>query len=250
MPAKILYFDIETSPNIGYTWGKWDQNVIEFIQEWRLLGMCYMWEHEGKVKDVYPTNVTKYDYRNDKDLLQRVWNLLDEADFVIAHNGDKFDLKKLNARFVAENMGAPSPYISIDTLKMARSSFYFNANNLDSLGQHLGLGKKVKHEGFSMWLGCMQGKRKSWASMKKYNRQDVLLLKKVYKRLHPFATNHPNILTVECQDIACPKCGSFKFQKRGTRRTKSGIEYHQYMCENGHYFRARKRNHVNSAVNP
>ena len=145
MLAKILYLDIETSPNVGYTWGKWDQNVIEFIQEWRLLGMCYMWEHEGKVKDVYPKNVTKYDYRDDRELVARVWDLLDEADFVVAHNGDKFDLKKLNARFVAHDMGAPTPYISIDTLKMARSAFQFNANNLDALGQHLKLGKKVKH---------------------------------------------------------------------------------------------------------
>ena len=95
MLAKILYLDIETSPNVGYTWGKWDQNVIEFIQEWRLLGMCNMWEHEGKVKDVYPKNVTKYDYRDDRELVARVWDLLDEADFVVAHNGDKFDLKKL-----------------------------------------------------------------------------------------------------------------------------------------------------------
>lgn len=248
MTVKTLYLDIETSPNIGYTWGKWDQNVIEFIEEWRLLGMCYMWEHETKVRDVYPKNVTKYDYRDDYDIVHRAWKLLDEAEVVIAHNGDKFDLKKLNARFVQHNMGAPSPYLTIDTLKVARSNFYFNANNLDALADHLGLGNKIKHEGFAMWLGCMSGDRKSWAKMKKYNRQDVVLLRDVYLRLRPFMKNHPNMLTEECQDIACPVCGSEKFQKRGVKRTKAGLEYQQYQCSNGHYFRSRKRSSVSGLV--
>jgi len=248
MTVKILYLDIETSPNIGYTWGKWDQNVIAFVEEWRLLGMCYMWDHENKVKNVYPKNVTKYNYKDDYDLVHRAWKLLDEAEIVIAHNGDRFDLKKLNARFVQHNIGAPSPYLTIDTLKIARNKFFFNANNLDALGEHLGLGSKLKHEGFSMWLGCMSGDRKSWAKMKKYNRQDVILLRAVYYRLRPFMDNHPSILTDDCQDIACTTCGSDKFQKRGVRRMKSGIEYQQYQCANGHYFRSRKRESVNGLV--
>ena len=38
---KILFYDLETSPNVSYTWGKWEQNVIAFKKEWELLSFAY-----------------------------------------------------------------------------------------------------------------------------------------------------------------------------------------------------------------
>ena len=48
--AKILIYDLETSPNQGYTWGKYEQNVIQFTKEWELLSFAYKWLGEKKVK--------------------------------------------------------------------------------------------------------------------------------------------------------------------------------------------------------
>ena len=37
---KILLIDIETAPNLGYIWGKYEQNVIDYKTEWYLLSFC------------------------------------------------------------------------------------------------------------------------------------------------------------------------------------------------------------------
>ena len=31
--AKVLFFDIETAPNLSYVWGQWQQDVIDHAQE-------------------------------------------------------------------------------------------------------------------------------------------------------------------------------------------------------------------------
>ena len=35
--AKILYYDIETAPNLSYVWGQYEQNVIAHVSEWHML---------------------------------------------------------------------------------------------------------------------------------------------------------------------------------------------------------------------
>ena len=133
---------------------------------------------------------------------------------VIAHNGDQFDIKKLNARFIYYGMTPPSPYKTVDTLKVARRYFAFNGNKLGDLGPHLGLGEKVKHTGFDLWLGCLNGKPEAWELMKTYNRQDVVLLEKVYNKFLPWIRNHPN-MGMWKENTVCPKCGSRNITSRG-----------------------------------
>ena len=120
----------------------------------------------------------KKDPENDSSLVKALWDLIDEADVVIAHNGDKFDMRKANARFVAHGLGPASPVKQVDTLKVARRYFMFNSNKLDHLGAHLGLGRKVDTGGFETWAGCMRGDMKFWKRMTKYAKQDVDLYAK------------------------------------------------------------------------
>lgn len=47
--AKVLYFDIETAPNLSYVWGHYEQNVIQHDREWYMLCISYRWEGEKKV---------------------------------------------------------------------------------------------------------------------------------------------------------------------------------------------------------
>ena len=158
--AKILYYDIETAPNLSYVWGHFEQNVIEHEREWYLLCVSYRWEHESKTQVCalvdFPDTYAK-DPENDLHVAKKLWDLLDEADIVIAHNGDRFDMRKANARFVYHNLGPVSPVKQIDTLKTARRYFMFNSNKLDNLGKHLGVGAKVDTGGFTTWAGCMRG---------------------------------------------------------------------------------------------
>jgi DNA polymerase III epsilon subunit-like protein len=96
---------------------------------------------------------------NDKPLLDSLWNLLNQADYVIAHNGRKFDCGKINARFIQHDMLPPSPYRIIDTLEIARKSFNFTSNKLQYLADALKCAPKQQHgkfPGFELWNECMR----------------------------------------------------------------------------------------------
>lgn len=210
---KILLYDIETSPNLGYVWGKWEQNVIEFKNQWELLSVAYKWLGEKKVRCIARPN---FKDKTEKSLIEILWKLFDEADIICAHNGDSFDNKKSKAKFLEYGLKPPSNYKSIDTKKIAKSQFNFNSNSLNDLGQLLKLGKKIETGGFQLWLDCMAGKPSAWKKMIAYNKQDVVLLEKVYLKLRAWAPNHPN-LTLFRDSIGCPVCTSKNTIRRGFR---------------------------------
>lgn len=239
--VKILYYDIETAPNLSYVWGQFEQNVIDHEREWYMLCVSYRWEHEKRTRVCsmvdFPDAYGK-DLENDFHVVKKLWNLFNEADIVVAHNGDRFDMRKANARFVAHGLGPASPVKQVDTLKVARRYFMFNSNKLDNLGKHLGVGRKVDTGGFETWAGCMRGDMKSWKLMTKYAKQDVDLLRDVYLKLRPWMTNHPN-LNVYDGGADCPTCGSDNLQKRGQRYTQVAT-YQQYYCNDcGSWSRSR-----------
>lgn len=213
-PAKILFLDIETAPSLGWVWGKWQQNVIDFKTDWYMLSFAYKWAHENQVHVLGLNDFKSYkrDTENDKQLLKALWKLLDEADIVIAHNGDSFDLPKINTRMLTHKMRPPTPYKTVDTLRIAKKAFAFDSNKLDDLGRYLGVGRKLPHTGFHLWRGCMNGDTGSWDLMKQYNAHDVELLEQVYYIMRPWDKNHPN---VNKGQQACPKCGSYNVQRRG-----------------------------------
>lgn len=212
---NILLLDIETSPNLGYSWGKYEQNIIQFEQEWIILSFSVKWLGDKKtyVYGLDDFHTYEEDRYNDELLVRKLWEYLDEADIIIAHNGDQYDIKKINSRFIVHHLDPPAPYKTIDTLKLARKHFKFNSNKLGDLGETLGLGSKEETGGFKTWLGCMNGDSKSWKVMKKYNKQDVILLEDVYYKLRKWSTNHPRVGGPSGTN--CPTCGSDKLQRRG-----------------------------------
>lgn len=231
-PARVLLFDIETSPNIGYTWGKWEQNVIENVQDWHILSVGWKWLGESKVSvkglDDYPGY--RGDRTNDKLLVADLWKLFDQADVIVAHNGRAFDSKKATARFICHDMTPPRPYKQVDTLKLARQYFKFDSNKLDDLGQYLKLGRKLPHTGFHLWKGCMAGDPKSWKMMKNYNKQDVVLLEKVYLKFRGWAENHPDMTLYNHIDkLQCPKCLSIHTKRCGYVMLKKRIKQ-RFQC--------------------
>lgn len=219
--TKILLFDIETTPLIGYTWGTWETNVVEVKEDWHMLSYAYKWLGETKVTVKALPMYKGYSKNKDNDLelCKDLWKLLDEADIVIGHNVDSFDIKKSNARFIIHGMKPTSPYKTVDTLKVARKYFKFTSNKLGELGKYLGLGNKLETGGFATWLGCMQGDMKMWLKMIRYNRQDVVLLEKVYLRLRDYMTNHPRSTDSPTSEV-CANCGGTRLHKRGTMRNK------------------------------
>jgi len=230
---KILIFDIETMANKAFVWGKYEQNVLSYEEHWYMLCFAYKWF--GEKKTYVPTlrdfRGYKKDKTDDKKLCYELWKLFDEADIVIGHNSDGFDIKKANARFIQHGFPPPAPFQSIDTLKVARRYFKLDSNKLDDLGDYLSLGRKVTHSGWDLWLGCaVRDDDKSWNKMIKYNKQDVDLLEKVYLKLRPWMNNHPNENVYFGSINNCPICGSNRVQKRGFRINRTN-KNQRFQCQ-------------------
>lgn len=216
---KILLFDIETAPNLGYVWGKWEQDVIENTRDWYMMTFAYKWLGE-KTTHAYSLPDFPLYKRNPEDdtaLVKKLHELFCEADIVVAHNGNEFDVKKANARFLAAGLNPPTPYKTIDTKLVAKRYFRFDSNALEALGQYLKLGKKRPTGGFSLWRDCMHGIRSAWLKMVHYNKGDVDLLEKVYLRLRPWIATFP---ITRPDNGTCLTCGGKHLQARGSRFTK------------------------------
>ncbi len=208
----------------------WEQNVIDVRQDWYILSFAYKWLG---TKKIYTHSLPDYPRfakcrEDDGALVEELWRVFDEADVLIAHNGDRFDIRKANARFIVHGLKPPSPYKSHDTLKTARRHFKFDSNRLDDLGRYLGVGRKLPHTGKKLWLACMSGDEAAWRTMRRYNAQDVALLERVYLRLRGWATTHPD-LAVYTRELVCPSCQSARITQQGVKLTKTGHRQ-QFKC--------------------
>lgn len=213
---KILLLDIETKPTLAYVWRLYKENVgIEQIED--AGGMiCFGAKWFGDREKLFYSDWE----HGHEEVVRQAHALISEADAVVTYNGDSFDLTKLRGEFLLANLSPPPPVTSIDVYKTVKK-LGFVSGKLGFIGPLLGLGKKVKHEGFGLWKDVMKGNCSAQGKMKSYCLQDVVLLEKVYKKIRPYITNHPHLGF--SPPTACGSCGSVHTQKRGFRRTKSFV---------------------------
>lgn len=229
--SKILILDIETAPNIAYVWGAWKQNIGQ--NQWKQKG--HIMSYAAKWLDSDTIEYAENRKSNDKAIVKKLFRLLDKADVVVAHNGDRFDLPVILGRGLSHGLNPPSPYHTVDTCRVARRRFRYTQNSLANLAEELGLAdKKSAHKkfpGFELWLECLRMNDDAWEEMKKYNIEDVVVLEELYLKMRPYIDNHPNVVQeVEGEDIHCPKCGSTNIQWRGYYYTKVGLCYRRFQC--------------------
>lgn len=218
---KILYFDLETTPILGYAWRKYKTNIFSIEEETGLLALSYAWNDKKPV--VFSTRT-----KTEKEMTKLLWELFDEADVLCAHNGDNFDIKFANKLFVRHGFKPPGPYKKLDTLKMARRYFRFDSNSLDDLAKFLLGDEKIKTEP-GLWKLCMNGNRTALRKMERYCKHDVVLQRNIYHALKPWHTGHPNHNLYQGTTHSCPTCGGDKLQRRGFNHTRVGV-YQRYQC--------------------
>lgn len=220
---KVLFLDIEISPTLATIWGLFNQNINidAIIGDSKMLTWAASWEGEDSV--LYSDGLDDH-----KAMVKAIHGLLEDADYVVTYNGDRFDLKILNREFLEAGLSPPSPYKSIDLFKTIKKNFKFTSNKLDYITSKLGLGSKLKHRGYQLWLDCMNGKRSAFKEMSEYNVQDVVLLEKLFYTLTPWISNINRAM--HSGEYVCTKCGSTHLHHRGTRKTTVG-EYERLQCQ-------------------
>lgn len=227
--TKKLFFDIETSPNIGLFWTAGYRQTISpesIIRERAIICICYKWEGE---KEIYSLTWDKN--QNDKKLLEQFIKIANTADEIIGHNGDRFDLPWIRTRCLYHRINVFPTYTTLDTLKHARSKFKFNSNKLDYIAKFLGIGQKVS-TGYDLWKKIVLDKdAKALEEMVKYCKNDVVLLEKVYKEMSPYipAATHHGVIQGKDKS-SCPNCGSDKMKFSQKRFTVLGTPRIQLQC--------------------
>lgn len=172
--TKMLFIDIETAPILGHVWSLWKQNVglNQIKEDWYIMSFCAKWAGENEIIYEDGRDTPEDDY----SMLLTLHKLLDQADYVVAHNGDRFDIKKIKARMILNGISPPSPFKSIDTLKIVKKEFAFTSNKLAYLTDKLCTTKKLDHAkyaGFTLWTECLRGNDDAWEEMREYNIVDV-----------------------------------------------------------------------------
>lgn len=204
-PVKRLFFDIETSPMITYTWrigSKVSLSPDQIIEDVKVISICYKWEGEEEV------HALAWDKgRDDKRMLSEFIKIANTADILVAHNGDRFDLSLLRTRCIYHRIPMFPKYRTLDTLKKSKGNFRFSSNKLDYIAKYLGVGAKLKHEGFPMWDKCMKGDENALNAMIEYNKVDVVVLEDVYQVMKHYIKpeTHAGVLQ-EKPKYTCPIC--------------------------------------------
>lgn len=176
---KVLYFDIETAP-FKMTVERFDLKIKNGWLDWHnidkpffIISWAAAWVTDKPPK-VITGAVTGYEAkrRSDKRHLKKLWGLLDKADYVVGHNAKSFDIKKVETRFLLNNIPCPSTFAIRDTLTMAKSRFKPESQAMDYWCQLLGMQRKDEMS-FEDWLGVTRGCQKTINKMVHYNKGDV-----------------------------------------------------------------------------
>ena len=232
---KVLVFDIETSPITSYTWGLYDQNIglNQIKSDWYILAWSAKWYGEPISKTVYMDNRNASQPDDDRTLVVALAALLEQADIVITQNGDKFDIKKLNARAAIHGLPPIKACKSTDTLKESRKVFAFTSHKLEYMTEKLNKKykklKHVKYPGFELWKAILNGDKQAWVEMKKYCIRDVLATEELYKNIQGWIKTQNMACYTDDAKVRC-RCGSINIYKKGFVYTDTG-KFQGYRCK-------------------
>lgn len=179
--GKILIYDLETSPNLGWFWrAGYKQNIQpnQILKERAIICVSYKWLGEDTVY-----NLSWDKNQCDKFLIEQFVEVLNEADLIVAHNGDNFDIKWFKTRALFHRIPTLPNYKQFDTLKIAKSKLYLNSNRLDYISKFLGFEGKIQTTP-DLWNKIViNNDRDAMIDMLEYCDEDVRQLEKVYNEL-------------------------------------------------------------------
>jgi len=221
--------------HLVYTFRLFKANISPnmIVKPTRMLCYAIKWYGESQIH---------FRTEHHKDFIEKIYNMIDEADAIVHYNGKSFDMKHLNREFMLDGRPPPSSYVNIDLLTTFRSKFAMASNKLEWTSMQLGYDGKVQHRGIQLWIDCMANKRSAWKEMKTYNIQDVDLLEGVYTDILPWISGHPNWghYIFDDDNPTCRNCGSLNVKMNGVER-KNVRPYQRYKCNDcGAAMRSRK----------
>ncbi len=224
---KVLFIDIETRLMKVYSFGIWQQTIRpeQIIDDWNILSFSVSWLGEDKI---HYFDLKNKDISKDKPLAKKIRDFMDQADILVAHNGDGFDIPRIMERILCYKIKRPTPFKTIDTKKLIKKHFGFTSNSLAYACKRLGIAQKLKHKefpGLELWIALENKNKRAWKEMEAYNRQDVVCLKALLMRIQPYC----RIPALDVHDMKQCVCGSKVFRKNGKSIAGASI-IQRYQC--------------------
>lgn len=236
---RILTLDIETSPNIVHRWSLYGDSPVginQIVEPQRVLSCAFKWHDKIRVE------FRSEHHDGHAAFIARAHELISSADIIVHFNGKRFDMPHLRTEFILAGLDPYPPVQEIDLYQVIKTRFRFPSNKLDYIATRLGVGGKVSHIGHPLWTGCLAGDPASWATMKRYNMNDVVITEGVYDKVQAWMATHPNmnLFGDDTHVTACPRCGSVDYQRRGLMRTATSV-YQRFQCQQcGSWFRSSR----------
>ena len=242
-PLNILYFDLETSPELGWVWGRWKQNLgdVQIERYSHLLSASWAF-NDGEVQSV---RLTPEDVKNEDDLTVVVdmVKAINNADIIVGFNSKKFDIKVLKTRMIKWNLPPMKPVKHLDIMQIAKAQMRFPSNSMDNISKYLGYSElKIATGGFDLWKRCMNYRDveecdKALKEMELYNKGDIEVTRNLFKKFQGWSTGvnvgtMVNNLSPHNATLRCTKCGSDDiFLEDGFAYTASS-GFNLYRCGN------------------
>jgi uncharacterized protein YprB with RNaseH-like and TPR domain len=241
---RVLFLDVETSPIKAYTFGIWNVNIglNQIIEDMTVISVAWRWSGDKKIHCVA---IDPSKPKHDKKVIDKARDLLNEAQVVVAHNLDRFDMPILKGRMFAHSMKPITQPLQIDTLKIARRHFKLTSNKLEHLANVLNLKHKKltirKFDGMALWTETLAGNKAALKEMKEYNMRDVDVLEHCYNALVPWEPRINFDVFSETFENTCT-CGSTKWHDNGHSYKMGGVVQKRYACAKCGKERKTKKN--------
>lgn len=236
---KRLYFDLETSKMTFWAWdtGKTYLRADQILQEKKIISFHWKWEGEKKVNHVH-WGLKK---QCDKKVVEEIVKQFNKADEIIAHNGDRFDIKIVYGRAMFHQIQLKPKYITRDTYKMVKNKAYLPSYSLKYCCQHFGLPLKLDSGGSATWDQVQFDKsQEALDHLLYYGDGDIISLEALFNHIRGYyvTKQHYHIDHVDVGDMKlaptkffCGECGTLtKWNKSYT--TTAGTPKHYMKCRN------------------
>ncbi len=229
---RVLFLDIETKLLRVWAFGIRQQYLSdEDIEEGPGI-ISWAAKYRGE-KRIYQEDArNSRDLTNDRKLLKNLYKLISEADIIVAHNGDSFDVKVINARLQINGFMPPPPVKTEDTKKMASKTARHTSNKLRYLAKVFKLKNQKsghsKYPGKQLWIECQTGNMDAWKEMALYNKFDVIVLEELWEKLCPW---NGGTYSQYAESGHLCKCGSTELVKNGYGHSKKRGFYERLKCK-------------------
>lgn len=244
---KRLFYDIETSFCEGHFWRPGYNQTIspnQILKYGKIICISWKWQNNEKI---YNLNWGLHK-QSDKKMLTQFIKELDIADEIVAHNGDKFDIKWIRARAAKHNLIMKPAYRMIDTYKLCKKYFALPSYKLGEVAKYFSLTAKQDPGGLQTWIDIViHRKQEALERMIQYCDGDVITLEQVYQKIRKYTEHkYQHAVKAGFDKFFCPECMTLPHWNK-SYTTAAGTVQHYMRCKDkecGQFFKINNKTYM------